>query len=122
MSNSYNYFEVPITFGYNFGIKKFDVFVKTGLITGFFMNAKANQIFYDESGVVNSMGKNQDEFNKISYSVSLSACINYSLTNKIGVFGEPFFRTSINSLLANNAYYKRKYTLSGLKFGLRYQF
>lgn len=80
ITNHTRYLEVPLTIGYNHPVSNMLVFVKTGIITGLFLNSDGSQIRVYENGV---LSVNEIDSKKIVFSYSATIGLAIPLTRKL---------------------------------------
>lgn len=119
--NRYTYFEIPFTTGYEYRRDKFSFIVRGGIAAGFLVRTSGHMArpSGDESYDLEKTGL---PYTAPNFSLLFGIGINYHISDKIAIFGEPYVRKNINSVFESNYAVSQKFQSTGIKFGIRYSF
>lgn len=119
IANRYSYFEIPLMAGYEIQHNKFSYTIKGGVAAGFFIKSAGRLPMYSSEDSYD-LGKNNLPYIKPNFSLLLSIRLDYHLSNKFTIFGEPYIRKNINSIFQNGYKVSQTFQSTGVKFGIRY--
>lgn len=116
--NTFTYIEIPILFGYEWGIKRWRLSVKGGIGVGMLTRQQSFYLTTDEAEIA---PVSTDVYTKIMYNGILRAGLHYNFTPQFGIDIVPFSRVNINNMTNKNATFQQKYSNVGLQVGLNYK-
>ncbi|MBI4944793.1 MAG: hypothetical protein HY840_00170 [Bacteroidetes bacterium] len=119
--NKYSYLEIPVMAGYQVKNNKFSFALKGGIAFGFLMSANGKTISPSGYNSLNLENTNLP-FVQTNFTLLFGFGINYHLTYKLAIFGEPVIRKNLNSMFENRLKITQKFQSGGVKFGVRYIF
>lgn len=124
MVNSYSLL-IPLHFGYNARIKKFNFELSAGIITEIPLQQEIS-VFFDTTGLdfgveneINNLNL-KTQLPSFSYSVSLS--INYLLNKNLCLVVRPYYYSNINSFYSKGQPLQQKNSCASVFIGLKYFF
>lgn len=95
VNNHVRHLEIPITLSYNMEYKGMSLFVKGGLIPGFYIGADGRVINIEEQGTIPAR---KIEHRRMVLSYILGAGIRFPLDNKLTLLTSMFYRSHINTI------------------------
>lgn len=95
INNHVRHLEIPIALSYNMKYKGMDLFVKGGLIPGFYIGADGQVINIDEQGTISA--KNI-EHRRMVVSYILGAGIRFPLDKNLSLLTSIFYRSHLNTI------------------------
>lgn len=116
--NTFTYIEIPILFGYEWGIKRWRLSVKGGIGVGMLTRQQSFYLTTDEAEIA---PVSTDVYTKIMYNGIVRAGLHYNFTPQFGIDIVPFSRVNINNMTNKNATFQQKYSNVGLQVGLNYK-
>lgn len=112
------FISIPLSVNYQLIKKRFSFYAYTGICANFLLQAKSKLSLNDiETTIINSV----DGVKKMNYGYLFGAGIRYKPFDHLGLFIEPSYRGSINSLTQDISVNCYPFSL-GLKMGLFYHF
>ncbi len=115
---SVKFISIPLMVNYQLTKNRFSIYGFTGVAANFVLLATAKlQLNNTPTTIINHV----DGIKKMNYSFLVSAGVRYRAFNHLGIFIEPSYRGSINSLTQNISVNCYPFSL-GLKMGLFYHF
>lgn len=116
IKGKYSNIDVPIIAGYNMGHGNFTTTIHAGMIFNLFASSQGSAI-YDGNG-------NPLDIYKSSTGISLYFGLGFAkqLTNAINLFAEPYFIYRPSYITKPEIPFKQQINMSGISFGLRYNF
>ena len=116
--NTFSYVEVPLLIGYEWGIRRWRLSVKTGIGFGVLTHQQSFYLTTDESEIA---PVSTDVYTKVVYNGIFRAGLHYNFTPQFGIDIVPFSRLNINNITNKNADFRQKYTNVGLQIGFNYK-
>jgi hypothetical protein len=116
--NTFSYLEVPVLFGYEWGVRRWRLSVKGGVGIGLLSRQQSFYLSTDEAEIA---PVSTQVYTKIMYNAIVRAGLHYSFTPQFGIDIVPFSRLNINNMSNKNADFKQKYGNVGLQLGLNYK-
>ncbi len=116
--NTFNYVEVPVLIGYEWGIKRWRMSVKGGIGFGILTRQQSFYLTTDEAEIA---PVSTAVYSKIMYNGIFRVGMHYSFTPQFGIDFVPFTRLNINNMTNKNATFQQKYTNVGLQVGMNYK-
>lgn len=116
--NTFSYVEIPVLFGYEWGIRRWRLSVKGGVGIGMLTRQQSFYLTTDEAEIA---PVSTNVYTKIMYNGILRAGIHYNFTPQFGIDIVPFSRININNMTNKDATFQQKYSNVGLQFGLNYK-
>lgn len=118
--NKYSYLEIPIVFGYSFGKKALKYSINGGIISGIFINAKGKGVLMGSENLIKDL--KELPFMRLSFSVYLSAGVNWRIYPNLHLLGGITYRKQLNSVFVKSYAIDQRRVGLGLKIGARYVF
>jgi len=109
---------VPVTVRYQVNQNRFNFYSYTGVSANFMIGSRAK---LNLNGTETTIINNVDGIKNMNYGYLLGAGVQYNFSNGVGIFIEPSYRGSINSLTENLSVNCYPYSL-GLNTGLSLHF
>lgn len=116
--NTFNYVEVPVLIGYEWGIKRWRMSVKGGIGFGILTRQQSFYLTTDEAEIA---PVSTAVYSKIMYNGIFRVGMHYSFTPQFGIDFVPFTRLNINNMTNKNATFQQKYNNVGLQVGMNYK-
>ena len=116
--NTFNYVEVPVLIGYEWGIKRWRMSVKGGIGFGILTRQQSFYLTTDEAEIA---PVSTAVYSKIMYNGIFRVGMHYSFTPQFGIDFVPFTRLNINNMTNKNASFQQKYNNVGLQVGMNYK-
>jgi len=116
--NTFSYVEVPLLIGYEWGIRRWRLSVKTGIGFGVLTHQQSFYLTTDESEIA---PVSTDVYTKVVYNGIFRAGLHYNFTPQFGIDIVPFSRLNINNITNKKADFRQKYTNVGLQIGFNYK-
>jgi hypothetical protein len=119
--NSFKYLDLHISGGYRIKSNRLSVVINGGGIISSMISLKGHTI--SEADTISSVDiKNQQQFRKTSYSLTLGLKFIYELGYKVSIVVEPVYCGNISSLTKRDELYVVQRNFLGSKLGLLYAF
>lgn len=112
----YWFIEIPIIGRYEFNNKKFSPFIEAGISPNIYITSKTKSIT-DINSSTNFSDQTNSSFNRLNFSANISFGVNYHLSPKWIMFGQPIFRYHFTKLV--DAPIKEYLYNFGIEFGAR---
>jgi len=106
--NKYSYIEIPLIAGYNFPGPGFDLQLKAGLITGFWLNSRGMKANPENSLELIDMNSDSPDYRKINYSLTAGFNVSYPITEKLNLTTGLMYRKSLFDLHDSYLYNQRQ--------------
>jgi hypothetical protein len=116
--NTFNYVEVPVLIGYEWGIKRWRISLKGGIGFGILTRQQSFYLTTDEAEIA---PVSTAVYSKIMYNGIFRVGMHYSFTPQFGIDFVPFTRLNINNMTNKNATFQQKYNNVGLQVGMNYK-
>ena len=116
--NTFNYVEVPVLIGYEWGIKRWRMSLKGGIGFGILTRQQSFYLTTDEAEIA---PVSTAVYSKIMYNGIFRVGMHYSFTPQFGIDFVPFTRLNINNMTNKNATFQQKYNNVGLQVGMNYK-
>ncbi len=115
--NTYHYLDIPLVMGYQFQFTNFNFTIKSGILLSYYLFSKGN--LYDNSQqIIESKSAIKTQIN---YSLLFSLQALYKLNDYSGIYFEPIYRHSFNSILNQYKIQQTPNTL-GIRAGFYWKF
>jgi opacity protein-like surface antigen len=112
------FMSIPLMVRYQIPGNVISLYVFSGVSANLMMQERATLVLNNsETTIIN----NVDGLKKMNYGFLVGAGLQYHVSNRMGIFAEPFYRASISSLTENLPFNCYPYSL-GLNFGLSLHF
>jgi hypothetical protein len=119
-SQRITYLEFPLLATYNFGWKRWNMQIATGISLGIFLNSKGNIVKPgDPYSIVST---NANIFQSVQYNYLLSTELGYSFNPNWQVFARPQMKVNLNSAFDSEKTTPRKSAFLGGNIGVAYRF
>ena len=119
--NKYTYLNIPLMFGYNFyNNKKLSLTGKLGGNIGILLNAKGKSFSLADNKSIIDFDINSLPFVKTNIRWMASINMYYKLEKNMGVYVEPYYRGSLNSMFDSNHLLGLKANAIGIYAGFRF--
>ena len=124
-TNKFRLLDIPLTAGFEYQVGKFVFNINGGIMLNLFMNTKGNIL--DLSGEVATIDSDSPHAvnaykNKVGLSLVGSFGVNYRLNESVMILFEPYFRKIVKPVSHQDYPLEQKYSIMGLRTGLRYKF
>jgi hypothetical protein len=116
--NTFNYVEVPVLIGYEWGIKRWRMSLKGGIGFGILTRQQSFYLTTDEAEIA---PVSTAVYSKIMYNGIFRVGMHYSFTPQFGIDFVPFTRLNINNMTNKNATFQQKYNNVALQIGMNYK-
>jgi hypothetical protein len=116
--NTFNYVEVPVLIGYEWGFKRWRMSLKGGIGFGILTRQQSFYLTTDEAEIA---PVSTAVYSKVMYNGIFRVGMHYSFTPQFGIDFVPFTRLNINNMTNKNATFQQKYTNVGLQVGMNYK-
>ena len=125
-STIYNYYrlvDIPLSIGYQFHKNNWTFEVQMGAMFNLLFNKKG-KILHNTQNVIDISDNSVETIFKKNYGISLFGGIKilYPVTNRIGIFAEPYGRISLKPITIDGYSLSQKYNTVGLRLGARWNF
>jgi opacity protein-like surface antigen len=123
--SEFSYMGIPLDFSYNFGRKKFNVFISAGMEFNFLLKQRSHANLPAENNGIPVEPYNVDNidlYKSFDFGFSLGTGCEYKIKPNIVIFAEAKYHCGIRNFLNNNPSYTfkhRSYSTSiGIRFGI----
>jgi hypothetical protein len=97
---THNYFDIPLRVIFSFGENRFCFIASAGLTTNILLNSSQTGIFEYEDGSQGKETHDQEyKFKSLNISPTISAGIDYRISNKINLSVEPTYRYGLLKII-----------------------
>jgi hypothetical protein len=117
-NNRFDYIEIPLLFGYQFGKKRILLEIAAGPSFGFLVNARGVILNTKENNVYEIISKNDYPMNKNIFNFVFRLKLAYRLNEDWDIFIQPNIKYNLNSVFSKDFPVIQKYNSSGINLGV----
>ncbi len=116
--NQLKYFEIPVMVGYTFNSNMFTFEINAGLSAGFLIHSNVKVPDFNSPNDIVAV----EQMNNTVFNVVANASVYYHINPKISIFVSPYYKQNLVSVFNNDYPVEQKFKISGLNFGIGFQF
>lgn len=117
-TNSNNYFEIPLTVGARWQIKRHIIQPQFGFISSFYNNAKGTA--FNDQGELQPLNGKKDMLRNVNIQAITGFTYTYLVGSRIGLYVQPNLRYGLTNQVKNSAPFSQYNSMVGGQFGLKY--
>lgn len=96
---NFHYIDIPVKANFAIGKKRVRFITSVGITTSFLLNETVTNILIFPEQTEKETNPNDDEFNKVNFSPTISAGIDYEINSSMNVRIEPVFKYGVRKII-----------------------